>query len=240
VAVNRPIAEALVADRGVPPDRVVTIHHAVAMPPVVTLEVRSERRRARRRELGLPEDSLVVGTFIRMHPQKRPMDVVAVARRLTGRGVHFLLVGGGSLDVRLDRELAARPVPNLTRLPLRDDTDDLYDALDLCLLTSAYEGLPVFLLDGLARGVPCVATDVGEVAELLADGGGVVVERPGDIGALAAAILSLAAPETRTAEGERGRAAVQARFGLERYVASYERAIFGAGAAGPTSTTSDD
>ena len=226
VAVNRPIGRALAEERGVPEEKLAVIHHGVRLPEEVSEG--AQRRRRARRELGLPRDAVVAGTFIRMHPQKRPLDVVRLARRASerGSGLHFLLVGGGPLDAEIDRELERRPCPNLTRLPLRRDLDRLYDAVDLCLLPSAFEGLPVFLLDALARRVPCVATAVGDVPYLLRDGGGILVERPGDLGAFDAALGELRDPERRAAEGELGRAAVVRRFGLERYVRAYEVALF--------------
>jgi len=222
IAVNTPISRALVTQRGVPDDRVATIHHAVGSP-----EPRDEGRRARlRRELGVDDDTVVVGTFIRMHPQKRPLDVIRLARRVTHDKVHFLLVGGGPLDDAVDREIARDPPPNLTRWPLQGDATPLYDAIDLCLMTSEFEGLPVFLLDGLARGIPCVATAVGDIPLLLRDGGGLVVDRPGDLDALATAIRTYLDSEHRQAEGERGRQTVATRFGLDRYVEAYESVIF--------------
>jgi glycosyltransferase involved in cell wall biosynthesis len=224
LAVNDRIAGALVG-RGALAERVSTIHHGVRVPPAPSPAERATRRRALRSRLGLPEDRVVVGTFIRLHPQKRPFDVLRVARRMVDRGVHFLLVGGGPLDGAVDAELRARPLPNLTRVPMCEETTGLYDAVDLCLLTSAYEGLPVFLLDGLARGIPCVATAVGEVPALLAEGGGVLVRRVGDVEALAAGVEALAASARRRLEGERGQATVRARFSHERYVEAYAAAL---------------
>jgi glycosyltransferase involved in cell wall biosynthesis len=228
VAVNTAIAGALVEERGVPDRAVVTIHHGVEIPRLPDPAEARARRREQRRELGLPDQALVLGTFIRMSPQKRPMDVVALARRLEARGIHLLLVGGGPLDAELDAELARRPVPNLVRLPMLREQHEvlrLYDAVDICLMTSAYEGLPVFLLDGMARGLPAVAPDVGDIRLLLAEGGGTVVPRPGDLDALEAAVLGLADPAVRAAEGERARRRVASAFGLERYVESYRRVI---------------
>jgi glycosyltransferase involved in cell wall biosynthesis len=161
-----------------------------------------------------------------MHPQKRPLDVVRLARRMANRNVHFLLVGGGPLDRAVDRELARRPLHNLTRLPFRHDTDELIEAADVCLLASEYEGLPVFLLEGMARGIPCVATAVGDIPHLLADGGGLVSGQPGDIAGLERAVEALVDDRRRADEGERARARVMADFGLDRYVREYERAIF--------------
>ena len=132
-----------------------------------------------------------------------------------------------STGIAIAKSLGLAPAWHLPRLPLRPDADELYDALDLCLLTSGYEGLPVFLLNGLARGIPCVATAVGEVPELLADGGGILVERPGDLDALVAGVEALRDPERRQSEGVRGRATVAARFSHERYVEAYAAALLG-------------
>lgn len=222
IAVNTPIARALVGDRGVPAERVATIHHAVGVPDPCN----EGRRSQLRRELGVSDDTTVIGTFIRMHPQKRPLDIVRIARLMRGDPVHFLLVGGGPLDAELDAEIARDHPPNLTRWPMRDDASPLYDALDLCLMTSDYEGLPVFLLDGLARGLPGVATAVGDIPLLFEDGGGELVEEPGSLDAFATAIRGLLDPETRRAAGAKGRDSVQSRFGLDRYVAAYESVIF--------------
>jgi glycosyltransferase involved in cell wall biosynthesis len=222
LAVNGPIADALVSERAVPPARVVTIHHAVGHPDPVDPTTRSQIRR----KLGIADDTVVVGSFIRMHPQKRPLDIVRLARMMTGDGVHFLLVGGGPLDREVDREIERAPVPNLTRLPLHPNASELYPAVDLCLLTSDFEGLPVFLLDGLARGIPCVATAVGDIPMLLAEGGGRSVQRPGDLAGLATAVRDLLDRDRRRAEGDRGRRTVRARFGLDAYVSAYESVIF--------------
>jgi glycosyltransferase involved in cell wall biosynthesis len=222
IAVNTPIARALVTERGVPENRVVTIHHAVGPP-----EPRDENRRAGlRRELGVDDATMVVGSFIRMHPQKRPLDIIELARRMTGDKIHFFLVGGGPLDGAVNREVARNRPPNLTRWPLQHDATALYDAIDLCLMTSEFEGLPIFLLDGLARGIPCVATAVGDIPLLVGDGGGRVVERAGDLDGLAVALRAYLDPDYRRSDGEKGRSVVETRFGLDRYLAAYEAAIF--------------
>lgn len=233
IAVNRPIGRALSEQRGVADERLAVIPHGVPVPEEPAAAERAERRRRAREELGLPAGAVVAGSFLRLHPQKRPFDILATARRLLDSGerrVHFLIAGGGPLESKIAAELAARPLANLTRLPMRRDVETLYDAVDLCFLPSAFEGLPIFLLDGLARGLPAVATAVGDVPDLLRDGGGSVVERIGDVDALAAAVLGFCDARRRAAEGRRGRAAVARRFGLEPYLAAYEDALFPAAA----------
>ncbi|MEN8162549.1 MAG: glycosyltransferase [Acidobacteriota bacterium] len=225
LGVNERISRALV-DKGASPDQVHTVHHGVRVPPPMSDEDRIHRRRVKRAELGLPEEAVVVGTFIRLHRQKRPLDIVRLARKLEQSGFHFLLVGGGPETDAVEAEIQRDPPDNLLRLPLQTEAVHLYDALDLCLMTSEYEGLPVFLLDGLAREIPCVATAVGEIPELLHDGGGILVETPGDLDALADALLSLKDPERRQSEGQRGRRTVEDRFGLQTYVETYRRLLF--------------
>ncbi|MEE8524538.1 MAG: glycosyltransferase [Thermoanaerobaculia bacterium] len=228
LAVNRRIADALEQAHGVAAERIALVHHGVEIPPAASASQRRERRDRSRQKLGLPADAVVAGTFVRLHPQKRPLDVLGLARRLADvrPELHFLLAGGGPLDGEIDRELERAPLPNVTRLPLQRDVDALYDATDLCLSTSSFEGLPVFLLESLARGIPCVATAVGDVPDLLRDGGGMLVERPGDLDALQAGIETLLDPDRRRREGLAGRATVERRFGLGPYRDRYERLIF--------------
>ncbi|MBZ0114519.1 MAG: glycosyltransferase [Thermoanaerobaculia bacterium] len=225
VAINGPIRRALVERWQLPGSDVVQIDHAVSVPEPPADAEREARRHAIRGRLGIPLDPVVVGTFGRLHPQKRPLDVVATARRLADRPVHFLLVGGGPLDGAVDTELRRHPLTHLTRLPLHQDVSELFDAIDLCLMTSEYEGLPLFLLEGLARGIPCVAPAVGDIPHLLEEGGGRTV-RVGDIEAFATAILELSDPETRRAEGEAGRRRIERDYSLGRYVEQYREAIF--------------
>ena len=68
LAVNSRIAEALAQRHGVAPARIETVFPAGRLLPPVSDAQRTERRTA----LGLPTDAFVVGTFVRMHPQKRP------------------------------------------------------------------------------------------------------------------------------------------------------------------------
>ncbi len=204
IAVNSPIARALAEERAVPEPSINTIFHGVEIPDLADNEERDRKKARLRLELGLPNDALVVGSFIRMHAQKRPLDIIRVARKMVDEGIHFLLVGGGSLDREVDKEIQINGPPNLTRLPMREDARDLYDAIDICLMTSSFEGLPVFLLDGLARALPCVAPGVGDIPLLLGKGGGVVTERPGDIDALVAGIRKLKDPGLRREEGSAG------------------------------------
>jgi glycosyltransferase involved in cell wall biosynthesis len=89
-----------------------------------------------------------------MHPQKRPLDLVELARRVADLDrVRFLVVGGGDLEAAVDRAIAASGA-RVRRLPFRDDIPDLIAASDAGCLVSDFEGLPVFLLSACRPALP--------------------------------------------------------------------------------------
>lgn len=195
VAENQRIHEVLTTDRGWPAERVPVIwpcgRREDAFPPPAE---RTEVRRRRRGELGIAEDDVVVLTAARMHPQKRPLDLVALAARLVDLPrLRFLVVGGGELEGEVDAAIAATPEARIARLAFRDDVPEILVAADIGCLVSAYEGLPVFLLECLQAGRPFVGTDAGEIATVLErSGAGIVSGPPGDLDALEAALRHLA------------------------------------------------
>ncbi|MEO7973197.1 MAG: glycosyltransferase family 4 protein [Thermoanaerobaculia bacterium] len=221
IAINQPIAHELEHSRGVPRDRIAIVRHGIAPPPAET----ADRRRTLRTELGITDRTPLVASFIRLHEQKRPLDILRVARRFTPDEAHFLLVGGGPLDGAIDAELEREPIPHLSRRNLESHPERWFDAVDICLMTSEHEGLPLFLLEGMAHGRPAVATAVGEIPELLKTGGGRLAP-PGDIAGLARGLRELLAPQARREAGEAARRTVAERHSLQRFVAETEAAIF--------------
>lgn len=200
VAENHRIRDTLAREKGWPEERAPVVwpcgRPVEAFPAP---EVRDEVRRRLRSELGIEEDHLVVLTAARMHPQKRPIDLVRLAERLRGEPVCFLLVGGGDLQDEVDHALAQAPDAPILRLGFRTDIPDLIAAADVGCLVSEYEGLPVFLLECLQAGRPFLGTAVGEMGRVIREtGAGLVVEQPGDLDALEAAVRSLLRPEERS------------------------------------------
>lgn len=166
-------------------DEVVVIRNAVfpAPPRVDRSTVRSA--------LGLSDDVPVALCLARMEPQKRHDVLLDAWAALGGRDAVLLLAGDGSLRPDLERRARDLGVADRVRfLGNRSDVADLLAAVDLTVLTSDWEGMPIAVLESLAAGVPVVATDVDGVAEALADGGGVVVPR-GEPTAVADALRAL-------------------------------------------------
>lgn len=222
VAENHHIRDTLERDKGWPRQRVPVIWPCGrpdgTFPPA---DQRAAMRRRLRQELGLGEEDLVLLTAARMHPQKRPLDLVRLAKRLESLSVWFLLVGGGDLEHEVDQAIARAPGAKIRRLGFRTDIPDLIIAADAGCLVSEYEGLPVFLLECLQAGRPFLGTAVGEMGRVLQEtGAGLVVDQPGDLDALEAAVRHLTQPGERSALARRAQEAGQ-RFDVpscaERY-----------------------
>lgn len=180
--------EAAIA-RGVRGDRAVVIPNGI---DVARFRADATARREQRRQLGVAESAVLVGMPARFDAMKDHGNFLAAARRLSRKipDVSFVLVGEGTApgNPTLDGLVQAAGLTSpLLRLGPRADMPDVYAALDIVCLSSAFgEGFPNVLGEAMAAGVPCVATDVGDAAEVIGDTGEVVA--PGESAALADAL----------------------------------------------------
>jgi glycosyltransferase involved in cell wall biosynthesis len=168
----------------------------------------------------------VIGTIARLSRQKG-IDILIDA--LPGILEHWpaarcVVVGTGPLEEQLRERAVRRGVSaSITfRLDLVGTARTALDDFDLFVLPSRWEGMPIALLEAAAAGLPCIATDVGGIREILRDGvsGRVVGTSPAAIAE--AAVDALGAPATRERWGAAARAHVSEAFPLERMVAATE------------------
>jgi glycosyltransferase involved in cell wall biosynthesis len=165
-----------------------------------------------RSELGIPAEAIVIGLPARHHPMKDHGTFFKAAATIAAvrPEVCFLLVGPGTKpeNSALAKAIARVGLADRTRLlGERSDMPAVYATLDFATLSSAWgEGFPNVLGEAMACGVPCAATDSGDVRELLGDAG-LVVPRC-DPKALAGAWQALVAigAEGRRSRGSEARA----------------------------------
>lgn len=184
--------------------------------------VDDEARRAARAALGIPAGVAVVSTVGRLTAIKQPRLFLETIAEVS-RGVqHLTAVVAGDGELRPELEQAAQALGIADRVRLlgwRRDLPVVYGATDVFLLTSRNEGTPVALIEAMASAVPGVSTDVGGVRDVIDSPEVGVLAAPGDRRALAAGVEKLLAdPVLRRRMGERARARVLDRFGLERLV----------------------
>lgn len=182
-----------------------------------------------RARLGLAADTPLVGFVGRLSPEKGPEVFVHAAAALhrVVPGAHAVLVGEGPQEGALRAQAAALGLLGTPGSPgplhfagLGTDMPSWLPELDVLLLSSHTEAMPLVLLEAMACGVPMVATRVGAVDELVEPGGTGFVVPPGDADAAAQAVARLLADGAlRRRCGARARARAVARFDLEPAVA---------------------
>lgn len=212
VAVSHATADDLLRLGVVAEDKLVVIPPGIDLAPLLGIVRRPGELR---RELGIADSDPVVGVVGRLADVKRPELAIAVFELLRSRypRLQLVFVGDGDLRRTLERRILALDADGRARVHLagaRVDMRAVLAELDLVLLTSRSEGMPVSLIEAAAAGLPVVATRVGGVPELVAE------ERTGFLGAdvdeLAfglAQVLDL--PDRGRAMGERARIRVQGR-----------------------------
>ena len=148
-----------------------------------------------RHELGVPEGAVLSITVANLRREKDYPGLLRAARIALGQepALVMLAVGQGPLadEVRAlhdELDLGER----FKLLGYRSDVPDLLVASDFFVLGSAFEGLPVSIMEAMAAGLPVAATAVGGVPEAVLDGETGLLVSPHDPAALAQAIVALA------------------------------------------------
>ena len=200
-----------------------------------------------RNEFGIPASAPLLGVVARLEPEKGHRYLVAAMPAIL-RGspeTWLVIVGEGSLEADLRRQVAALPRPARDRVVFtgrRDDVAAITAEIDVAVLPSLREAQGISILEAMARRRPVVASAVGGIPEVLTHGVDGLLVRPGDPAALAEACIRLScSPELRRRLGEAGRATVEARFSLDAMVrrieSVYDEELVRAGAVSPTRAT---
>jgi glycosyltransferase involved in cell wall biosynthesis len=194
----------------------------VSLPNGVDLEkVRPSRfRRDVRHELGVGPAAPLLGVVGRLSPVKGHAHFLDAARLMLREAPdsRFLVVGDGELADDLKARASRLGLDRACAfVGARRDVYDLVSAMDVFVLPSLDEGIPMALLEAMALGTPVVASAVGGVPEVVTDGATGVLVTPADPRALADACLALVRDRPRAlALAGRARAVIEGRFSHER------------------------
>ena len=130
-----------------------------------------------RRKLGIPPEATVIGTVAKMKAQKAPDLFLEVARSLLDfqpkPNIHFVWVGDGPLQQEVNEKWQALPLNLRKNVHFPGASNEIpgwLSAFDVFILTSAWEGMPNALMEAMAAGKPCLATDVDGTRDLMVDG----------------------------------------------------------------------
>jgi glycosyltransferase involved in cell wall biosynthesis len=195
------------------------IYNAVDFTQAQPTTSRAEMRKA----LGVPPEARVAGIIARLTEQKGHRYLFeALAAQPSLADVHLLVVGGGELREALVRDAEQKGLSTRVHfLGPRRDLGNLLAAVDLFVMASLWEGLPLSMVLAMGAGLPIVATRVAGIPEVVADGRTGLLVAPRDSNALGSARARLLGDaDLRRRMGDEARASVLPRFGVDRYVES--------------------
>ncbi len=180
-----------------------------------------------RAELGVDSKAPLVGMVARLVPIKRHEWFFEAAARVKKRHpqCHFVLVGDGERRGELEGLANHLGLDGQVHfLGWRKDLERIYADLDLVVLSSANEGLPVSLIEAMAAAKPIVATRVGGVPDLVEEGQTGLLVPPKDPASLARAIEKLLDhPELCQTMGQKGREKVYPAFSSKRLLKDMDK-----------------
>jgi glycosyltransferase involved in cell wall biosynthesis len=210
-----------------PPNKLVQIPNGVDIalfhPPD------GDMRREIRLQLDLPQSAQVV-IFVGRVGYRKGADVLlqAWAKVLEQEPDAWLvLVGPVGEDaptpgVGMSVERMLSDVPQILALGYRADVQNYLHAADVFVLPTRMEGLPNALIEAMASGLPCIASDVGGNTDLIADKENGLLFADGNVGQLTNALLQLLRDHTqRRVLGYRARKSIQAGYSMDRVVKKY-------------------
>lgn len=226
VAVSEDIRNFLITRVGIKADQVMTIRNGIDVNAYI----------APVDEDGAPEkerQEYVIGAVGSLYPVKGHtylLKALAIVLK-THPDVVCKIAGQGHLLPRLQAEAADLGIGNqVAFLGLRDDIPQFLQSIDVFVLPSLSEGLPLSVLEAMAAGKPVIATNVGGVSEVVQDQRTGFLVPPKDPEAMANRILRVMADQAMAERlGRAGREKVERDFSLDtmtqQYEALYEEAL---------------
>lgn len=159
-----------------------------------------------RRELGIPEEALLLVSVGELNRNKNHSVVIRAVAKLKNVNIHYAIAGKGLLRDELKALAESLNVGKQVHfLGFRSDIPELYSAADICIFSSIREGLGLAAIEGMASGLPLIVSDNRGTREFQAEDTAITC-RYDDVNGFAKAILRLAKdPALRKKMGDANR-----------------------------------
>ena len=180
-----------------------------------------------RKEFGIPSSVLLVGMIACFKSQKAPQDFIEAARLITSKSgnVKFIMIGDGQMRGHVQELISRYQLQDKVILAgWRRDIPQVLCALDIFVLTSLYEGMPIVVLEAMAAAKPVVATNTGGIAEVIKDGEDGFLVTPKAPQEMADRIFTLLTDENlRKRLGENASLSVSENFSVPSMVLAHQQ-----------------
>lgn len=222
VAVSEDLRQFVTQRLAIHPDNIRVVHNGVHLRQHAV----SDRRNTIRKEMGINGSQPCIGTVGNLYAVKGQAYLLRACAAVAKEFPDFVLLVAGRGEQLESLEEEARSLGierNVRFLGFREDVPALLEAMDVFVLPSVSEGLPVSILEAMALGKAVVASNIGGIPEVVKDGTTGYLVPPSDPAALTAKILLLLHhPQLAADLGESGRKRVQEVFSLDKMVQEYE------------------
>ncbi|OGX19210.1 MAG: hypothetical protein A2Y04_00120 [Omnitrophica WOR_2 bacterium GWC2_45_7] len=187
----------------------------------------ASQRKAVRERYGIQNDEMVIATVGRLSVEKNQAMLVEAASRLTKKfpNVRFLIVGAGPEEQQLRRLITEKKLERQVILTgFIKDMPSVYSAIDIFVLTSLTEGIPLTILEAMAANVPVVATRVGGIPDLIEDEKTGLLVESRNVAELCAQLETLISDASKRNElAESASRYVRSHFSQEKMVEGYRK-----------------
>ncbi len=176
-----------------------------------------------RNKFNIPENSVLIGGLGRFERQKGFDVLLQAAAICKNPDIRFILGGYGPEENNLRRlSVELGLTERMIFAGYQHAAEDFLPALDIMVMPSRWEGMPMVLLESMASGLPVVASGINSISEVVEDGMQGILVTPDSPLELARGIERLAQnPDQRNSMGAAARIRA-ADFSIERMVAAYE------------------
>ncbi len=170
IAINRRIHELFLKKFRIPAHKVSLIYPLLQGDKSVESRLAPHAVGEGRRQLGISDGKKRIYVFVgRLTEQKNPLDFLQLVRAVSTDNDDrlFVMIGDGPLADACGKQIQALGINSIIRVPFTDNPSRYFAVADGMIITSRYEGLPIAMLEAMAVGLPILATDVGDIREVL-------------------------------------------------------------------------
>ncbi|MHB8156234.1 MAG: glycosyltransferase family 4 protein [Desulfocucumaceae bacterium] len=211
ITVSEELRREIIVREKISSEKVVTIYNGLTAD---AFNVPADREYVER-ATGIPPHKRIVATVARLAPQKGVAYFIRAASLLSESNDNtvFLVIGDGPMREELEREAGGLKLSGRVIFAgERKDVSRIMPCLDVFVLASVTEGLPLTVLEAMAAGRPVVATRVGGVPEIIEHGKSGLLVDPGDVAGLASSIKNILDSEKYNEMASNGKSLVLGRF----------------------------
>lgn len=213
------VADYFIQEIGVPKNRVFTIPNGI---DIQKFDIKSD---SIRQELGFQEDEIVFGIVARLEKEKDHRTLMNAFKLAENQipQIRLLIVGDGSLRKELEDYAKHMKISDKVLFLGTKDIPELLSAIDVFVLSSIEEGLPISLVEAMAARKPVISTNVGSIKHLIQNEINGILVPPKNEMAIGNAMLRLTRnPGLRKEMGEKGHKIAAESFRLSHMIQQYE------------------